>query len=148
MNETRPTRVRRRRARRGFTLMEVLLVLAILVILGTLVGTNFTGMFANAKISAAKAQISALEKPMELYMMDVGTYPSTQQGLQALRTQPTDLADPTKWLGPYLQKDIPADPWGNQYGYELMPGGRQFRIFSVGPDGALNTADDLQSVSG
>lgn len=137
----------RRRVRRGFTLMEVLLVLAILVILGTLVGTNFSGMFANAKISAAKAQISALEKPMELYMMDIGTYPSNTQGLQALRTAPTDLADPTKWLGPYLQKDIPADPWGNQYGYELISP-KQFRIFSVGPDGAQNTQDDIQTVSG
>ena len=127
--------------------MEVLLVLAILVILGTLVGTNFSGMFANAKISAAKAQISALEKPMELYMMDVGTYPTSQQGLQALRIQPTDLADPTKWLGPYLQKDIPLDPWSNPYGYELI-NAKQFRIYSAGPDGATNTTDDIISVSG
>ena len=72
---------------------------------------------------------------MELYMMDVGTYPTSQQGLQALRTQPTDLADPTKWLGPYLQKDIPLDPWSNPYVYELI-NAKQFRIYSAGPDGA------------
>ncbi len=147
MNETKCGRVGRRRARRGFTLMEVLLVLAILVILGTLVGTNFMGMFAGAKVDAAKAQISALEQPIQLYMMHVGSYPTNQQGLQALRVRPTDLVDPSKWQGPYLDHDIPADPWGHPYGYELI-NARQFRIFSVGPDGAQNTADDIERIAG
>ncbi len=140
---------RRRRSRRkdGFTLMEVLLVLAILVILGTLVVANFSGILSKSKIDAAKAQVSTLENMMDLYLLDLGTYPSTQQGLQALRVAPADLADSTKWRGPYSKKDIPADPWDNAYIYEWM-GPSQFRIYSPGPDGQPGTDDDIGTVSG
>ena len=141
------SRVRRRRARQGFTLMEVLLVLAILVILGTLVVANFSGILAGSKVKAAKAQLSAFEQQIDIYQLDVGVYPTAQQGLQALRTAPPDLADPSKWLGPYARKDIPPDPWGNQYYYELVTP-TQYKLYSAGPDGTTNTADDVVNVSG
>jgi general secretion pathway protein G len=147
MCRTKRTRVRRRHARQGFTLMEVLLVLAILVILGTLVVANFSGIFAASKVKAAKAQLSAFEGQIDIYQLDVGSYPTTQQGLAALRVAPPDLPDPTKWLGPYARKDIPPDPWSNQYYYEqLSP--TQYRVYSAGPDGTTNTADDIIFVSG
>lgn len=138
---------RRRRAQSGFTLMEVLLVLAILVILGTLVVTNFAGVFAKSKIKAASAQVSALETQLDIYQLDLGNYPQSQQGLAALRTAPPDLADPSKWQGPYAKKDIPPDPWGNQYIYELISP-TQYKVYSAGPDGQPNTEDDIGTTSG
>ncbi len=149
LRELRSNRGRRRRrtGRQGFTLMEVLLVLAILVILGSLVVANFSGIFASSKIKAAQAQISALEQQVDFYQLDVGTYPSTQQGLQSLRIAPPDLADPNKWLGPYAKKDIPPDPWSQSYYYELLSP-TQYKIYSAGPDGTPNTADDIGIVSG
>lgn len=140
-------RRRTRRGRHGFTLMEVLLVLAILVILGTLVVANFSGIFAASKVKAARAQLSALEQQIDIYQLDVGAYPTTQQGLSALRVAPPDLPDPTKWLGPYAKKDIPPDPWSQPYYYELISP-TQYRIYSAGPDGTPNTADDISVVSG
>lgn len=147
MKRHRRTPPRRRVARGGFTLMEVLLVLAILVILGTLVVANFSGIFASSKIKAAQAQISALETQLDIYQLDIGSYPTTQQGLQALRVPPPDLANPTKWTGPYAKKDIPPDPWNSPYFYEWL-GPNQYRIYSAGPDGVPNTADDITSTSG
>ncbi len=138
---------RRRGAHRGFTLMEVLLVLAILVILGTLVVANFSGIFASSKIKATQAQISALETQLDIYQLDMGTYPTSQQGLQSLRVPPADLADPTKWTGPYAKKDIPPDPWSNPYYYELL-GPNQYRVYSGGPDGQPGTEDDIGNISG
>lgn len=140
-------RARRRRRTRGFTLMEVLLVLAILVILGTLVVANFSSVFASSKIKAAQAQVNAFELPLELFQQDVGVYPSSQQGLEALRQVPADLPDPTKWHGPYLKKDIPPDPWDQAYIYELL-GPAQYQIYSAGPDGQPGTDDDVGTVSG
>jgi general secretion pathway protein G len=144
-------RVRRRpsgKSRRGgFTLMEVLLVLAILVILSTLVVTNFAQVFASSKVKAARAQISAFQTQLDIYQLDIGAYPSSQQGLQALREPPAGLADPSKWNGPYAQKDIPLDPWQNQYIYEQI-GPTQYQLYSPGPDGQPGTTDDVGTVSG
>ena len=140
------TQVRRRSGRRGFTLMEVLLVLAILVILGSLVVANFSGIFAKSKINATRAQISAFETQLDIYQLDIGSYPSNQQGLQALRVAPADLPDPSKWgPEPYAKKEIPPDPWGNAYGYELITP-NQYRVFSAGPDGQTGTTDDVSNI--
>jgi general secretion pathway protein G len=133
--------------RPGFTLMEVLLVLAILVILGTLVVANFSGILAGSKVKAARTQLNAFESAIDIYQLDIGTYPTTQQGLAALRVAPPDLPDPSKWTVPYLKKDIPLDPWGNQYYYELVSP-TQYKIYSAGPDGTTNTTDDVVNVSG
>jgi general secretion pathway protein G len=134
----------RRRRRGGFTLMEVLLVLAILVILGSLVGYYFVGMQKRGYSDAAKAQIGMFQQQLDLYHLDIGTYPSTAQGLAALRNPPADLANPAKWRHPYSEKDIPADPWGNPYQYELLSAD-QYRIWSVGADGQEGTTDDITS---
>jgi general secretion pathway protein G len=137
--------MRRRKSRRGFTLMEVLLVLAILVILGSLVGVSIMRMQKNANVNAARSQVSFLEGVVKAYSIDIGTCPTTQQGLQALAAAPSDLKNPAKWQGPYLDKQIPLDPWGNDYQYE-QTGPDQFRIWSMGPDSASGSEDDIANV--
>ncbi len=142
------TRSKNRKGRQGLTLMEVLLVLAILVILGAIVFVNFSGVFEGSKKKAAQAQIDAFETQLDVYQLDVGSYPTTQQSLQALRLPPSDLANPQKWNGPYADQDIPLDPWDRPYKYELAVD--QFnqakpRIWSSGPDGQDGTADDISN---
>ncbi len=91
--------------------------------------------------------MSLFDPPLGIYQLDIGSYPTTQQGLQALRVAPADLVDPSKWMGPYSSKDIPLDPWSNAYMYELESA-NQYRISSAGPDGQPGTTDDITSVSG
>ena len=138
---------RRLSRRRGFTLIEVLLVLSILVILATIVLANFGGVLGKSKIRATKAQIRAFETQIELYQLDIGQPPTTQQGLEALRVMPAGLVDATKWgPDPYTKKDIPIDPWGNAYIYEWT-GGTNYKISSAGPDGQLGGGDDLDNLT-
>lgn len=144
---SRNRKYRRVRRRQGFTLMEVLLVLAILVIMGTLVVANFTNVLGSSRVKAAQAQISNFETPLELYQQDLGSYPNGQQGLESLRQPPADLVDPTKWHGPYLKKDVPLDPWDQEYIYELLSPS-QYQIYSAGPDGQPGTDDDIGTVTG
>lgn len=125
--------------RRGFTLMEVLLVLAILVILGSMVGFYFVGAQKGALVKSAKSQMAMFKTPLNMYYADVGSYPSRLDGLIAA---PPDLKNPAKWGGPYMEKTIPADPWGNPYVYEAS--GDQYMVRSSGPDGQPNTADDIE----
>ncbi|MCA9175554.1 MAG: type II secretion system major pseudopilin GspG [Planctomycetales bacterium] len=135
---------RRRRPRRaGFTLMEILLVLAILVILGGLVVYNFAGIQTNAYRDAAKNQIAVFKNALEMYRLHTGRYPTGQSGLNALVSAPSDLPNPKKWQGPYLQEGIPLDPWDNQYMYELQGSG--YVIRSLGPDGVNGSTDDVTS---
>ena len=133
---------RRPRRHRGFTLMEVLLVLAILVILGSFVTVGYIRLQKNANIDAAKSQITMLEDAVQHYSLAVGTVPTTQQGLEALRAAPADLKNPAKWSGPYLEKELPLDPWGGQYQYEQL-NAEEFRIWSNGPDGTSGSEDDV-----
>lgn len=135
----------RNRRRGGFTLMEVLLVLAILVILGSMVGFYIQAMQKGAYEDMAKTQISAFEQQLDAFRLNIGSYPTTQQGLEALRQPPADLRNPNKWRGPYAAKDIPPDPWGNPYQYELL-GANQFHIWSWGADGVNGTDDDVSNM--
>src|SRR5262245_45637284 len=136
---------RRPRRCRGFTLMEVLLVLAILVILGSLVTVSFVRLQRQANINAAKSQVAMLEEAVNVYILAIGAPPEQQQGLDALLNAPGELKDPSKWQGPYLGKStLPVDPWNNQYQYEFLPPDK-FRIFSCGPDGAPGTQDDIST---
>jgi len=140
-----PKRTMRRR-RRGFTLMEILLVLAILVVLGSLVTFGYVTIQRNAMMDSAKTQIRMFEQAVDMYRLDVGKYPSGDQGLQALRLQPPD-APANKWRGPYIQVEIPADPWGNPYQYQEITDSLNqpsFEVISNGPDGANGTADDIR----
>jgi general secretion pathway protein G len=137
-------RNRRPRRRRGFTLMEVLLVLAILVILGSMVTVGFFKIKQNADKDSAKAQIKLLESGVDMYTLAIGTPPSTQQGLESLLAAPSDIKNPAKWRGPYLNKEqLPMDPWGNPYQYEQT--GEDFRIWSNGPDGNSGSDDDVST---
>ena len=136
-----------RRRRRGFTLIEVLLVLAILVILAGLAVVAIANVQGNANNRAAKTQISSLQQLVDMYRLDISTYPTTQSGLNALVAPPSDLKNPAKWKGPYVTNGtLPKDPWGNDYVYELL-GPRQYKIYSVGEDGEKNTADDISNMS-
>ncbi|MGO9108284.1 MAG: type II secretion system major pseudopilin GspG [Thermoguttaceae bacterium] len=109
----------RPRRNRGFTLIEVLLVLVILVILASLATVNILSSRKKAQLQQAKIQVELLDRALEHYILDVGTYPSSLQGL---RTRPADIPDPEKWAGPYLSKEVPADPWDKPYQY-LAGGG-------------------------
>lgn len=131
------------RRRGGFTLVEVLLVLAILVILGAMVGVGVVQVQKNANRNAAKAQIGMLDESVNMYRIDVGVFPNE---LIDLLEQPQDLRNPDKWRGPYLERDeIPLDPWQNDYQYSNE--GDDFRIWSLGPDGADGGTDDIDNKS-
>jgi general secretion pathway protein G len=131
--------------RSGMTLIEVLLVLMILVIIASLAVTAYGPMREKALINAAKTQINAFKTPLEGYRLDVGSFPASSQGLEALRSAPSGLSDANSWKGPYLDSDVPSDPWKNKYRYEY-PGKQQSDlpdIWSMGPDGIDNTEDDI-----
>ena len=136
-----------RRRRQGFTLMEVLLVLAILVILTSLVTVSFMTIKKSSSISATKTQIGAFEQQLSIYQLHMNSYPTSQQGLNALRQPPSDLKNVEKWQGPYANKDIPIDPWDNPYQYESNVSD-QYKIWSSGPDGQSGTDDDIIVTSG
>ena len=146
------TRTRlRKNDRIGFTLMEVLLVMAILVILGSIVVASFTDILATSKEDAAKTQLQMFELPLNNYQMHVGQFPDTETGLESLRTPPTDGNLQQKWRGPYLQKSIPADPWGNVYNYtrenDPQTNRMGYRIWSAGADMTAETEDDISVTS-
>ncbi len=140
-----------RRARRGFTLLEVLLVLAILVILGSMVTIYFVGIQKSGYEQAARVQISEFENALDLYKLQVGTYPTASQGLEALRTPPADLKNPQKWQGPYIREVLPMDPWGNPYQYELLDNNalslNPHKISSWGADSMEGTEDDVTNLT-
>ena len=129
--------------RDGLTLIEVLLVLVILVILGSLVGLTVNRAQKQALRDATRAQILAFDSPLELYHQNIRSYPTSSQGLQAMVVAPADLKNPERWNGSYLQGNtIPLDPWDNEYQYELMDT-ENYRITSAGPDGQMGTDDDI-----
>jgi general secretion pathway protein G len=129
---------------RGFTLVEVMLVMLILVILASFAVMALAPQRAKAKIQTAKAQIGMFRGMIDMYQQDVDSYPSTQSGLEALRRQPSDVSSSNKWSGPYISTEVPLDPWGRPYQY-LAPGKNNpdFDIWSMGPDGQSGTADDI-----
>jgi general secretion pathway protein G len=137
----------RDRQRGGFTLVEMLVVLGILVLLASMVLPRILSRQKSANIDIAKTQIyGGLKEALDLYHADCKDYPSTDQGLYALIECPPDLPDTATWRGPYLTGAVPKDPWGNEYQYEYTPGvDLDPRIWSVGPDGEDGTEDDICS---
>lgn len=118
---------------RGFTLLELLVVVAIIGLLVAYVGPRYVSQIGKSETAAARAQIDALAKALDTFRLDTGHYPSTAQGLAALRIRP---ASETRWNGPYLQKDVPADPWGKPYVYRVPGTKSDYDLLSYGRDGA------------
>lgn len=138
----------RRRAPRGsggFTLIEVLLVLVILVTLASLAVTAYDGIREKANKDAAKVQIGLFKDQLGLYKLTVRSYPTNDQGLEALRNPPGDLANADSWAGPYIEGTIPMDPWGNPYQYQF-PGKNNangYDLWSFGQNGTDGDEDDV-----
>ena len=123
---------------RGFTLLELLVVMVIIGLLASFVAPRYFDQIGKSEVKATRAQLDALEKALATYRLDAGRFPSTEQGLKALVQRP---ANEPKWAGPYLAKDVPADPWGNAYVYR-QPGdnGHDFELSSMGHDGQAGGA--------
>jgi len=145
------THSQRRNGRRGFTLMEMLVVLAILAMLLALVVPSVLGTQKKADISTAQSQIKLLRGCLQSYFLDLKEYPSTEQGFKAMLEKPDDLSDAksARWAGPYADgEELPKDPWGNDFQYEYPPknGTSDYPdIWSKGPDGEDGTDDDIVS---
>jgi len=132
-----------RRSTGGFTLMELLVVLAILGLLMSLVGPRVLNQLGGAKTKTAAIQIKDLEQSLEMYKLDVGRFPSSTEGLEALVSKPASAAG---WNGPYLKSDVPLDPWKREYLYK-SPGERsEVDIFSYGQNGTPGGEGEDQDV--
>jgi len=118
---------------RGFTLLELLVVVAIIGLLVAYVGPRYVSQIGKSETAVARAQIDALAKALDTFRLDTGHYPSSAQGLAALRIRP---AGEVRWNGPYLQKDVPADPWGKAYVYRVPGAKSDYDLLSYGRDGA------------
>lgn len=135
-------------SRRGFTLIEMVVVLAVIALLVGLVGPQIVGRVSEARGTTATAQIDLLSTALENYRLDNGGYPSTAQGLAALRQRPTQPPVPPNWRGPYLRKAVPMDPWHRPYGYMSPANGAPYEIISLGRDGHVGgTGEDADITS-
>jgi len=128
----------------GFTLVELLVVMIIIGLLAALVGPRFIRQEEKAKVKAAKAQIELLSTALDTFRLDVGRYPTSQEGLEALRTQPGGIE---RWDGPYLKKDVPVDPWGKAYVYKSPGEHGPFDIISYGADGTAGGDGDNRDIT-
>ncbi|MER2492400.1 type II secretion system major pseudopilin GspG [Catenovulum sediminis] len=128
---------------RGFTILEIMVVLVIIGILAGMIAPNFIGESDKAKVKKAATDIVTLEQALDMYKLNNHTYPTTEQGLDALVNEPTIDPAPRNYPdGGYIRR-LPEDPWGNEY--QLMSPGEYGKIdvFSVGPDGQADTEDDI-----
>lgn len=125
-------------AEAGFTLVEMLVVLAIVGMLSALVGPQVINYLGRAKADTARVEIENLQTALDLFRLDVGRYPTEQEGLQALLEQPNGVA---QWVGPYVKKRVtPTDPWGQPYVYRVPGKKAAYDLFSRGPNGSANAA--------
>jgi general secretion pathway protein G len=135
------TESRGRRARGGFTLIEILVVIAVISLLAALVAPNVFRHVGTAKDAAARSQIEMLGAALDAYRLDNGRYPTTEQGLDALWQEPAANPRPTNWKGPYLRKATPLDPWSSPYVY-VSPGvvnPNGYDLVSYGADACLSS---------
>jgi general secretion pathway protein G len=134
---------RRGASQRGFTLLELLVVMVIIGLLAGYVAPKFFAHIGKSETKVARAQIDSLEKALEAYRLDMGAYPSTEQGLAALVSQPPNEG---RWSGPYLKKGVPTDPWGKPYQYRQPGEHGDFDLLSFGKDGQAGGTDEAQDV--
>lgn len=138
-------RVPSRVAASGFTLLELLVVIVIIGLLAAYVGPKYFSQLGKSEVTVAKAQIEAFDKSLDTYRLDVGRYPSAEEGLNALMAAPPSAG--AKWNGPYLKKGVPQDPWGRPYQYR-SPGTRgEYEILSLGKDGQPGGTGDNADIS-
>lgn len=132
---------------RGFTLLELLVVLVIIGLLAAFVGPKLFGNIAFAEVKAATAQAKMLRGAVETFRLDVGRYPTAQEGLAVLTKAPGEAAAAARWRGPYLDNELPLDPWKNPYQYTI-PGanGQPFALYSYGNDGKRGGEGDAADI--
>lgn len=141
----RLARVVRPNRQAGFTLVELLVVLVILVLLASLVGPRVIGYLGSSRTKAAKVQIESLSSALELFKLDVGRYPSTSEGLKALVQAPSGGG---AWNGPYITKrEVPNDPWGRPYNYRSPGQNGPYDIFSLGADNQQGGTGENEDIS-
>jgi general secretion pathway protein G len=128
---------------RGFTLLELLVVMVIIGLLAGYVAPRYFGQIGKSEVKVARAQLDSLEKALDQYRLDTGRYPSTEIGLAALVTKP---ASETKWSGPYLKKAVPLDPWGRAYQYKSPGDHGDFDLISYGKDGQPGGAGEAEDI--
>ncbi len=137
---------RKNKNNKGFTLMEVLIVIALLATLGTFAGVKLLSKLQEGRVNAAKIQMSGFQQALQSYYMDNNNYPTTAQGLDALISKPTAGGPEPKKYSPegyFDKKQIPKDPWGNEYVY-VCEDGQTYDISSVGRDGKPGSDDDVK----
>ncbi|MFW5824457.1 MAG: type II secretion system major pseudopilin GspG [Marinobacter sp.] len=131
---------------RGFTLIEIMVVMVILGLLVAVVAPNIMGRSDQAKVTVAKTQMSNIANALDLYRLDNGHYPSTQQGLEALVERPTGSPEPKNWNPDGYLKSVPEDPWGNDYDYTSSSRG-SYELYSLGADGEEGGEGDAADIS-
>lgn len=129
---------------RGFTLLEMLVVVAIIGLLAAYVGPRYYAQIGKSQRSVAKSQIEAFSRALGTYRLDVGALPSGEEGLRALVEKPGDAP---RWNGPYLEKGLPADPWGHAYVYKVPGEHGDFDIVSYGSDGQPGGTGDAADIT-
>jgi general secretion pathway protein G len=132
------------RSHSGFTLLELLVVVVIIGLLAGLVAPRYFNQVEKSHTRIAKAQIDSLEKALDQYRLDVGSYPTTEQGLQALFIKPGNLE---RWQGPYLKKAVPPDPWGRPYRYKSPGDHSDYDLYSLGNDGQPGGSGEAADVN-
>ena len=129
---------------RGFTLLELLVVMVIIGLLAAYVGPKYFSQIGKSEIKMAQSQIDALEKALHQFRLDIGSYPSTEEGLTALVVSPDNN---NKWQGPYLSKKPPPDPWGRPYIYKYPGEHGDFDLFTQGKDGQPGGKDEMADIT-
>ena len=124
----------------GFTLLELLVVMVIIGLLAGFVGPKYFSQIGKSNVTVTKTQIESFSKSLDAYRLDMGRYPTTEEGLDALTSAPA--ATPEKWRGPYLSKKVPLDPWGQPYMYRSPGTAAEFDLISLGADGKSGGTGD------